>query len=128
MLLYSTSKISANIKFLISKVSVSHLVSNVSISPLVSKVSVSPLVSKVSMHPFGAKVSVSSLGPKVSKVSVGVCISKVLVCASFSICLSSISRISSGFWFRANFFQSFVGVYQWRGGSTLAGGGGHSQF
>ena len=67
------------------------------------------------MRPFGAKVSVSPFGPKVSKVSVSVacvqtlllhnskvctqatvsdaCLSKVLVCASFSICLSSISSL-----------------------------------
>ena len=46
------------------------------------------------MRPFGAKVSVSPFGPKVSKVSVSdACLSKVLVCASFSICLSSISSL-----------------------------------
>ena len=54
------------------------------------------------MRPFGAKVSVSPFGPKVSKVSVsGACLSKVLVCASFSICLSSISSLRHSYSLRS---------------------------
>ena len=53
LLLYLTSKISANVEVLISKVSVSLLVSKVSVGAFVSRVSMRPFATKVSVSPFG---------------------------------------------------------------------------
>ena len=62
------------------------------------------------MRPFSPKVSVSPFASKVPKISMSAFLSKVLAYVSFSIYLSSVSRISS----LRQFSISCCYEYQWQ--------------